>query len=319
MKLFTMLALELGAKCNRSCVFCPNHENERPDEYMDPALLQKIIEELADLRYSGRITPYIYNEPLLHPSIYMLSEWINREVPRACLMISTNGDKLRGPEDIAALYDAGYRQVLVNIYSAADGGADPTKVQRGIRIAEERAKVVEGWFAQVGADMERSVYDYAPRNARRGKVERKFGISPDTKKLARFELQNRSGNIAWFKKGPDDPLEQSCVRPFRFLNINWKGKALVCCNDFHGETPVGDANHDSLVEIWNGDLLNLYRLYLVNRNRDLPLCRNCDYGGGSYKHLVQRGSLGPEVLEEKLLAMGGDKALYTLQAMDDLE
>lgn len=32
-KLFNSLAIETGAQCNRSCVFCPNHESNRPDAF----------------------------------------------------------------------------------------------------------------------------------------------------------------------------------------------------------------------------------------------------------------------------------------------
>ena len=41
--LFSNIGLETSAVCNRHCVFCPNHDYERPDEYMDVSLIEKCL------------------------------------------------------------------------------------------------------------------------------------------------------------------------------------------------------------------------------------------------------------------------------------
>lgn len=64
MKLPNQICIETSSMCNRSCVFCPNHHNARPDEEMEWSTIEKIVLELKALNYKGRITNYIYNEPM---------------------------------------------------------------------------------------------------------------------------------------------------------------------------------------------------------------------------------------------------------------
>jgi MoaA/NifB/PqqE/SkfB family radical SAM enzyme len=287
-KLFNTLALETGALCNRACVFCPNHHNERPDEYMPWDTIRKIAEELAELRYAGRITTYIYNEPFRDKRVLGITRYLADTVPKAHIMLSTNGDYFKRKEDIAAVYEAGVCQLLINVYSAADGSGNTAKEAKGVQQARARATMFETWLHELGVNTARSVYAPAPRNARIGRVEHKYGITKDTKRLARFELQNRSGNIGWFADAVPEPLPKMCVRPWRVLNINWRGEGVLCCNDYHAAVPLGNVATDSLVDMWNSEAINRYRLFLQNKRRDLPLCNTCDYGTGSYPHMVER-------------------------------
>lgn len=308
MKLFNTLAIETGARCNRSCVFCPNHETQRPDEYMSLDTIRKMADELAALKYKGRITPYIYNEPMHDERLLYILRLLSSTVPGAHVMVSTNGDYLKRKGHLEALYAAGARQVLVNIYSASDMCGNPTKEARGIVLAQRRAAMIAGWFAELGVDTTRSVYAPAPRGARIGHVEHKYGVTADTTRLAKFELQNRSGNISWFAKPLAAPLPKMCVRPWRVLNINWTGQALLCCNDYHGITDFGNVATSSLTDIWNSPEFNTYRLFLQNKRRDLPLCQNCDYGTGSYPHMVEPVSFGKHT-DKEFLKLSGFEAV----------
>jgi radical SAM protein with 4Fe4S-binding SPASM domain len=77
-----------------------------------------------------------------------------------------------------------------------------------------------------------------------------------------------------------------CVKPFRMLNINWRGDALVCCQDYHGEVTVGNVRQATLTELWEGPVMTEYRRHLYRKDRSLPLCRYCDCHAGAYPHMV---------------------------------
>ena len=74
--LFSTLMLidfNLTELCNRTCEFCPRHDSKiypNKDLHMDINLLNKIIDELAILKYKNRILFCGFGEPLLYKHIY---------------------------------------------------------------------------------------------------------------------------------------------------------------------------------------------------------------------------------------------------------
>jgi len=90
MRLFSSLAIELTSSCNRKCSFCPVAYNERPDERMSNDIRLKIFNELAELKYHGRIALHLYNEPTRDFDFLVANiSTLRHHVPNATLMIST--------------------------------------------------------------------------------------------------------------------------------------------------------------------------------------------------------------------------------------
>lgn len=309
-RLFNMLSLETNALCNRSCVFCPNHKHERPDEFMDDAIIDKVISELSGIGWRGSMNTFMYNEPTRDPRLLEIARKVSN-LTKATFMVSTNGDYLRGPESLSALFDSGVRMVHVNIYSEWD--LDEVKRDRGITAARRRYEQIDGWISELGLERTRSIYGTAPRGARRIFLEAKFGASPtDTKIGEKFEIQNRSGNIGWMMPALREPMSKMCVRPFRNMNVNWRGDVLLCCNDYRGSLSFGNLRDVTLVDAWNSEKMNIYRLYLQNKRRDTPLCSTCDYSGGHYQHNIDKITFGQE-RDEAILSSRGHTVVRSLK------
>jgi len=269
MNLFSTLCLEITAACNRKCKFCPVAYNSRPDERMDEALVVKAFEELGQLGYKGRIEFYLYNEPMkdleyLHWCIALA----RKHVPASCLMVATNGDYIRTVDQILHLYKLGLNQLLVNCYS-------PGLFQRRSAWLKELAPVVS--FTD-------SVY------LRLSPTKKVFQLldksDPNQFGTGVFRLMNRAGNIGSYMPPLKTPVKRMCVKPFRLLNVNWKGEALVCCQDYHGEMSYGSLADSSLQALWVHPVMNEYRRRLLLKDRSLPLCRGCDCYAGAYSHNV---------------------------------
>ena len=60
--LFTRIQIQTVSWCNRSCAFCPSGKFPVPKTFMALDVYQRIIEQLHDLRFAGRISPYLMNE-----------------------------------------------------------------------------------------------------------------------------------------------------------------------------------------------------------------------------------------------------------------
>lgn len=280
MKLFNTLCIEIGARCNRKCSFCPVAYNTRPDEQMSDTVYNAIVDELALIDYRGRIELYIYNEPLkdFARCLNILAD-IRYRVPRACLMVATNGDYLRGATQIVQLYEAGLNQLLINCYS-------PGLFQKRMQ-----------WLADIPPEYNvenGNVYNNVSRRKRIIQMLDKSNTSEFG--VGVFRLMNRAGNL------PADaglatveaPIERMCVKPFRLLNINWQGTAMVCCNDYHGDMGFGRVPENTLVELWEHPVMNTYREHLLRKDRSLPLCNKCDCHAGSYPHNVDH-DIGDDV------------------------
>lgn len=265
MKLFNTVALEISARCNRRCKFCPVAYNTRPDERMSLDLFLMAIDQLRALNYRGRIEFYIYNEPLKDREWALACiEHARRVVPRATLMIATNGDYLKGTDSIMDLYDAGLNQLLINCYSKG--------------LYERR----QPWLLGLLPGVSRSGRVYSATGPRSKVIWMLDKSDPAVFGEGVFGLINRAGNIPKFKPALAQPLERMCVKPFRMLNINWCGHALVCCNDYHGEMAYGTLRDATLVELWNSPVMQTYRARLWRKQRDQPLCDVCDCHSGAY-------------------------------------
>lgn len=84
--------------CNRRCSYCPNSSFDRGlmknKKLMEAGVFYRIIDELSKINFAGRITPNFYGEPLLDERLPELMAYARRRLPRANLVIFTNGDFL---------------------------------------------------------------------------------------------------------------------------------------------------------------------------------------------------------------------------------
>jgi len=252
---------------------------------MPMELIQKTTLELQAMNYHGRWSPYIYNEPLRDERLLAIIAFVHSHVPRASIMINTNADYLT-EKYLDALFKAGVNQLALNVYSARDGHKDPANVESGIRIAKARAAVLQKWLdKRRWIDQNSSLYTHCSTKAKIAKVQHKYGVQKDgTNFGGGFELQNRSGNVEWLDT-KDETYSGMCVRPFRDMMVNWKGDAILCCNDYHGEVAFGNIADNTLEELWNKMQLHRIRAQLQDGVRK-GICEHCDYKGGAYKHNV---------------------------------
>lgn len=277
-KLFNQICIEVSSKCNRTCSFCPNSVYSRPDEQMSWTMINNIIDDLARMNYGGRVTPYIYNEPMRDRRLLEFFELVSQKLPIATLMMNTNGDYIKGPDDIGKLFDAGLRQLCINVYAAVEDEA-------GLKAAEARAVQLEGWLSQFLLDGDNASGPIGKEEVH-AVVMRKF-----SGQFGKFKMSNRSGNLKTIP-ALAEPRESMCVRPFRVLNIDWRGNAVLCCNDYYSTVTPGNVNDMSLEDIWNSPLFHAYRLNLQVKNRHIPLCNKCDFNGEPHTHMVQHVTFG---------------------------
>ena len=77
-----------------------------------------------------------------------------------------------------------------------------------------------------------------------------------------------------------------CPFIFERLNIDSRGKVMVCGFDIAAKTDMGNIHERSIKEIWHGEEFEYYRqMHLSRKGQEIELCRNCpDWQYRSWKH-----------------------------------
>ncbi len=113
--------IETFSVCNRKCEFCFNHPRfeQRKQGKMPTEMWEKIMDQLAEIRFSGRIGPHFFNEPLLDERLPHLIEYARKKLPYAWIQINTNGDFLN-EELLLKLYAKGVNYFFITNYDKAE-------------------------------------------------------------------------------------------------------------------------------------------------------------------------------------------------------
>ena len=270
--LFTRIQIQTVSWCNRSCAFCPSGKFPVPKAFMPLAVYHRIIDQLHDLNFNGRLSPYLMNESLLDKRLPELVAYARQRCPDSWIAINTNGDAL-SETLICRLFDAGLNCMDVNAYD------NPAQYQAYIALAERTTAQRPDITYATGYLDPTFNSDHLPRHTKilhcRDMTDWEMRFRDQ---LEITDLINRAGNV------PDaprltEPLALGCERPFQQMYINYLGEAVLCCNDWRFEVIMGDTAESSLLEIWTNDKYRAYREQLQRRNRNMTLCASCDYRG----------------------------------------
>ena len=68
----------------------------------------------------------------------------------------------------------------------------------------------------------------------------------------------------------------TCPYLFYSMSVNSDGTVSTCFLDWSRDLNIGDANHESIKDIWHGEKMNGYRtMHLEGRRSEHKLCGNC--------------------------------------------
>ncbi|MCF7919145.1 MAG: SPASM domain-containing protein [Candidatus Cloacimonetes bacterium] len=113
--------IETISTCNRTCSFCFNDPRfeKRPQGKMETETFHRIIDQLAEINFSGRIGPHFFNEPLLDARLPELIKYTCSKLPWAWIQINSNGDFLR-EDNFLELLAAGVNYFFITNYDETE-------------------------------------------------------------------------------------------------------------------------------------------------------------------------------------------------------
>jgi MoaA/NifB/PqqE/SkfB family radical SAM enzyme len=77
-------------------------------------------------------------------------------------------------------------------------------------------------------------------------------------------------------------FERRCNFPFSRMMLDYNGNACLCANDWRRVTNFGNIVDKSIFEIWHGPEYTQYRKMLMENQRSISPCLNCDINGSLY-------------------------------------
>lgn len=251
--IFAHIEFSICGLCNRTCSFCPRADAKvypNRKEYLSLDLYRKILNELAEVNYFGRLSYSGFSEPFYHKGLPEMCRMTKEILPRSTLEIVTNGDLLK-PAKLRAMFDAGLDRIIVSMY---DGPEQIGKLE-GIRDA-----------AGISADRMLLRARYLP-------PEQNYGIN----------LSNRAGTVTNMThvgvRVPSEPMRHPCFYTHYRMMVDHTGEVLLCPHDWGKRLVVGNLNRENIIDVWTGKVLSRARSRLGRGDRRFPPCNVCDVEG----------------------------------------
>lgn len=283
-----MCVLSFVYVCNAKCPYCPYTNSEIRFDYRDrPFMNEDTFKIIADEcgEYKAWIRLSGGGEPMLHPKALELIEYAKKVGARIGLI--TNGSRFT-EENSMRILEAGVDMIEFSVdaadpetYERVRKGLDwETLVKNVQRMVDMRdrlkspSKIIASGINQDGIDIDAVARFWEPR----------------------VDVFQKRKYLTW---GINDPSMSADATPylppaeripcpflFERLNIDSRGKVMVCGFDIAAVTDMGNVHEKSIKEIWHGHGFEYYRkLHLEHRGDKIEMCRNCpDWKYRSWKH-----------------------------------
>jgi len=266
------VALELTNRCNVDCIFCPHEKMKREQGFMRVELFKKVVDEIAGRAETVALD--LMGESTLHPDIGELIRYCKLRHLRVALnsnMVAVTQEKM------SELIDSGLDILVMSL----DGSTKETyeSMRRGADF-ERTKKNIETFLKMDPKGAYRIVQMVYTTNNRSeaGDFLRMWKNSgADCVRLRPYQNVGKGDKglnaLPVFKR-----KRGVCIRPWKKISVYWNGSVTMCCYDHDGHLAVGDANKESILEIWNNKRMRGYREAFVKGDlTGAPLCQECCY------------------------------------------
>lgn len=241
MPVFDHIEIETYNRCNGGCSFCPvSVKNEsRPEKLMDEKLFKKIIQNLQDMDYSGRIALFSNNEPMLDKRIIEFHKYTREHLPKAKMHLFTNGTMLTVEKFIELIKYLD--ELVIDNYS-------------------QKLEMIP----QV-----RKIFEYCESHS-----EAREKVAIVLRKQNEI-LTTRGGDAPNRTEMMEYPSD-ACLLLYRQMIVRPDGKVSLCCSDPLGRFTLGDLNIQTLEQVWYDETFTRIRKLVSGGRTNYEHCRNCD-------------------------------------------
>ena len=276
----TVLMIENTNHCNADCVMCPRDTLSRKRGFMDIGLFEKIIKEASAEKRKPVTHLHGFGEPLLDkllPDKIRLAK--DHGITRTYIV--SNASRLF-PETARKIIGAGLDKMKISFYGTDAESYNTTMRHLNFDVTLQNIKD----FLRIRREMQsatpRLIVQYLPNETNHARVaefkalwepllDRRAG---DTLNVS--TLHNYGGGRAY--NPMRGKIASVCYFPWTSMSVLWDGRVVTCCMDSNGVQVLGDLNHQTVQEVWNGPVLAGVRKDFANLDyRKYPVCTTCDW------------------------------------------
>lgn len=237
--LFSNVEIEINTDCNRRCSYCPNSVTDSVRKRnMKKEVFERIINELKDLSFAGRISYHFYNEPLLCENITYFVKQVSEKLPKSKQVLYSNGDKL----------DEGLFIELLN------NGVDLFVITNHNDLKHIESHPFHDIYMSLSENLRKHVVYITEKD---------------------LNLTNRGGTLP--KLGTNDKYNVPCYMMESLIVIDVDGNVVGCFEDYLKKMIFGNLLESSLLDIWNNETYVKIRKDISQGKRYVSdVCKNCN-------------------------------------------
>jgi radical SAM protein with 4Fe4S-binding SPASM domain len=310
----THLQIEPTNHCNLRCALCPVTMGlERPSGFMDLNLYEKLIDEIGEDVFL--ILLWDWGEPFLHPSVFQMISYAKKKGIK--VVSSTNGHLFKAQETADKLILSGIDSIVFAVdgisqktYEPYRQGGTLESVLQAVRMVVDRKKTLNSNTPFINfrfipmkhneheiprlEELARSLQvdaltfktlnpvnrDFYNKNKSEDRIQNEY--LPENRFYRRFKYDSTGQKVIRVKQNPCKQLWNNPV-------IHWNGTVCTCSYDPKEKFVLGDLNHESFKNIWEGSAYRNLRRQFREGWEKLPLCGDCSYayeGGNCYNQIV---------------------------------
>ena len=238
-KLFSNVEIEINTNCNRKCSYCPNSLNVNMEKRsMRKEVFERILDELYQVSFAGRISYHFYNEPLLCENIEYFVERTKERLPKCKQVLYSNGDWLS----------------KVLFQSLSSKGIDLFVITNHNELDNLELHTFYHVYEMLSEKEKKSVVYLTAKD---------------------LNLTNRGGALSCLDVLND--VNVPCYMMESLIVIDVDGNIICCFEDYYKKMIVGNIMKSKLLEIWNKKEYVSLRHNLIQGNRGVSeVCKNCN-------------------------------------------
>ncbi|PIQ96147.1 MAG: hypothetical protein COV67_11035 [Nitrospinae bacterium CG11_big_fil_rev_8_21_14_0_20_56_8] len=271
--------IELTNGCNIECVFCPNPEHVRPKGMMSLETFQRIASEIKKLN-----VPHIiisgFGEPTLDKNLVSKLEHFKTIGISSEVMLVSNGT-IFNPEILKEICD---RELVDIISISVDAGDEESYVEIHKKEGYAKIRASVEYIAELklkkGSSKPKVDLRYKDFYMNKGQIHKFIEtFSSHSDKMSIYaNICTWPGADSKIKAVDKETLIKIvCPSLYQGMRINWNGDVVICPQDYEAHAICGNILKESMLEIWNGEVLSKYRKMHENYQfNEIPVCKDCD-------------------------------------------
>jgi len=285
-----ILLVDPSSTCNSKCKFCPTGDHElikktgRWQGQMTLDIFHKIINDLSEFDNSLKVLRlYKDGEPLINRNLHKMIKYAKDSGKVDYVDTTTNG-LLINDNKMKPIIDAGINKINISVNGLSDeqlskfSGVNINfdKYVSNITSLYDMRENCEIFIKTTGdylLDYEKDLfYEIFGDICDRIYIE---NMSPCWNG---FDVEKKTKVVIGSKGIYNNKLSDVKVCPYIFyqFSINSDGTSSLCFLDWKHEQLIGDVKKQSLKEIWNSDILKMYRFDNLKGKRNfIQTCNNC--------------------------------------------